>query len=68
MCEEREMMVPTQEREHKKKCLLPDAGSSGAAGGATGAAVTPRGSKTDLVIFDECEFISGFLFTDSEFN
>ena len=23
-CVEREMMIPTQEKEHKKKCLLPD--------------------------------------------
>lgn len=42
VCEERQMMIPTQEREHKKKCLLPDIGAAG-----TGA-VTPRGNKTDL--------------------
>ena len=28
------MMVPTQEKEHKKKCLLPDDGSFGNAAGA----------------------------------
>ena len=44
-CEDQDMMVPSQEKEHKKKCLLPDSGSSGA------GSVTPRGGKTDLVIF-----------------
>ena len=46
------MMVPNQEKEHKKKCLLPDDGSNGSTGGSTSAvvgAVTPRGNKADLV-------------------
>jgi hypothetical protein len=43
VCEDRDMMIPSQEREHKKKCLLPD-GASG-----SGGVVTPRGGKTDLV-------------------
>ena len=52
VCEDREMMVPSQEKEHKKKCLLPDDGSNGSTGGSTSATVgslTPRGNKADLV-------------------
>ncbi len=48
-CVEQEMMVPTQEKEHKKKCLLPDDGSFGGATPASsssaraGKAITARG-------------------------
>ena len=41
-CEDRDMMIPNQEKEHKKKCLLPD-------NGITGAGLTARGTKADLV-------------------
>ncbi len=37
-CEEREVMVPTQEKEHKKKCLLPDDGSFAGSASSTSAA------------------------------
>ena len=41
-CEDRDMMIPQQEKEHKKKCLLPD-------NGITGAGASARGTKADLV-------------------
>ena len=43
-CAQQEMMVPTQEKEHKKKCLLPDDGSFGT--GNTEPAPAPRQSRT----------------------
>jgi hypothetical protein len=38
LCEEVQMKVPEQEKDHRKKCLLPDDGEAG-------ANITPRGSK-----------------------